>query len=124
MDDIDLKQLALTTALKLACTDNKSVPRHKYGEKFLKGPIPWDWLTLAGNLSGKTLHVSAVIWFLAGMKKARTITLSNKILEDMGVNRYAAYRGLAALEKAGLISTSKHRGRCPVVTINDCPKKK
>ena len=26
---------------------NQVLPRHKRGEKFLKGPIPWNWLTKA-----------------------------------------------------------------------------
>lgn len=122
VDDIDIGKLALTSDFKPECSKNKSLPRHKPGEKFLKGPIPWGWLTVAGNLPGKAIHVSTAIWFIAGMKNNPTVVLSFKILNDLGVKRNAAYRGLAALEKSGLVSVVRRRGRCPRVTINDFQK--
>ena len=126
MEDIDLKKFTLPPSLAPKRLDNKTLPKHGKEDKFLKGPIPWNWLSMAGKISGKgkALHVAITLWFTAGIKKNRTITLSYKVLKEMGVERNATYRGLDALEKAGLVSTSKHRGRCPVVTINDCPKKK
>jgi hypothetical protein len=36
---------------------------------------------------------------------------------EFGVGRFAAYRGLAALERAKLVHVERHRGRCPLVTI-------
>lgn len=119
MYDIDLNKLTLPCALMPVFTDKKSLPRHKPGEKFLKGPIPWNWLTAAAKLSGKALHVAVVLWFTAGIKYSPTIALSGKVLKDMGVQRNAAYRGLAVLEEAGLVAVIRHRGRCPRVTIND-----
>ena len=35
----------------------KQAPRHKPGEKFLKGPIPWPWIESAGALPGKALAI-------------------------------------------------------------------
>jgi len=121
MDTFDLDFLRLPDALKRIPEGVKPLPRHKKGEKFLKGPIPWDWLSMASRISGKgkALHVANAIWVTAGIKKTRTITLSMKILRGMGVNRNAAYRGLDVLEDSGLVSVIRHRGRCPVVTIND-----
>ena len=117
-EDIDPKKLTLPLVSKHVYKDNKTLPRHKKGEKFLKGPIPWDWLSMASKQPGKALHVGNVLWFIAGIKNARTIALSGKIMEDMGIKRNAGYRGLAALEEVGLISVTRHRGRCPVITIN------
>jgi hypothetical protein len=96
-------------------------PRHQQGAKFLKGPIPLSWLTVAAAQPGKALHVSLALWFLAGLRRNRTVELSAKVLSSFGVNRYAAYRGLKALEQAGLLSVVRHPGRLPTVTILDGP---
>lgn len=120
MDDIDPKKLTLPHVSKPVCRDNKSLPKHKNGEKFLKGPIPWDrWLSIAakGSGRGKSLHVAMALWFLAGMNNKATVTLSGTVLKDLGVKRNAAYRGLNALERAGLVSVIRHNGRSPIVTI-------
>ena len=45
-----------------------SVPRHRPGGHFLKGPIAWDWLCVAANQSGKALHVAIALWFLVCVK--------------------------------------------------------
>ena len=87
--------------------------------RFLKGPIDWGWLTKAARLSGKALHVAIVLWFWAGIKKSRTVLLSNKTLKELGVSRYAKKRALTALEDAGLITVKNQKGRAPVVTIID-----
>ncbi len=121
MNDLNLEKLTLPRTLNPVFTDKKSLPRHKPGEKFLKGPIPWAWLIAAGNLPGKALHIASVIWFLAGMKNKPTISLSGALLKDLGVKRNAAYRGLNALEGAGLVSVIRHAGRRPLVTVNDVP---
>lgn len=93
------------------------LPRHKPGEKFLKGPIPWNWLAKAATQPGKALHVALTLWFLAGMKRSRTVSLATSYLSMLGVNRFAGYRGLKTLERVGLVSVVRHRGRQPMVTI-------
>jgi hypothetical protein len=99
----------------------RGLPRHKPGERFLKGPIPWSWLGRAGQLPGSALHVAIVIWHLAGLHGARTVALSNVPLDDLGVDRHAKRRGLAALEGAGLVVVERHAGRNPLVTLLDTP---
>jgi hypothetical protein len=96
-------------------------PRHRSGEKFLKGPIPLSWLSAAATQAGKALHVGLALWFLAGVKRNRTIALSAPVLSSFGVGRYAGYRGLKALERVGLVSVVRHPGRLPIVTILDGP---
>ena len=96
---------------------NTNPPRHRAGEKFLKGPIPWNWLAAAARQPGKALHVAIVLWFFAGVKRTGTVALSGAALRGFGVNRHAGYRGLAVLERAGLVSVARHPGRMPVVTI-------
>jgi hypothetical protein len=118
MDIIDTKRLALPGGSKVYHpSPSQKPPRHKPGGKFLKGPIPWEWVTISAKLPGKALQVGMVIWFLAGIKNSRTVALSGKTLEGLGVSRYAGYRGLKGLEEANLVTVNRHTGRNPIVTI-------
>jgi hypothetical protein len=93
------------------------LPHHKAGEKFLKGPIPWEWICIAARLGGKSLHVSLELWHAAFITRSACVRLSMRKLECLGVLRHAAYRALRNLQKAGLIEVQRHVGRLPVVTI-------
>jgi hypothetical protein len=88
-----------------APSKSKRPPRHKPGEKFLKGPIPLVWLAKAARLQGKVLHVAIALWFMAGIKRARTVPLPSLTLRILGVRRQTSYRALTALEEAGLVAT-------------------
>lgn len=80
------------------------LPRHQVHEKFLAGPIPMDWLTLAGRLPGKTFQLAIALWHLGFLNNGlATFKLSYIPLREMGVERKAVYRGLEALERIGLI---------------------
>ncbi len=116
MDPLDPKRLSLSTLTERRATGTRP-PRHKPGEKFLKGPIPWNWLSSAAHQPGKALHVAIVLWLLAGIKRTRTVALSGSVLRGFGVNRHSGYRGLASLEAAGLVGVDRHPGRNPIVTI-------
>ena len=71
--------------------------------------------------------MALVLWFLSGLKhQAKTVSLSGKVLRELGVERHAGYRGLHALELAGLVSVERRSGQSPVVTLlnagaNECP---
>jgi hypothetical protein len=119
MDIPDLKILRLSESrVGLVQQDNKP-PRHKPGKRFLKGPIPWEWLTQAAKLPGHTLHLATALWFLAGIEKKRTVKITHAILNELGVKRATGYRALEALEKAALVSVERKVGRSPRVTILD-----
>lgn len=120
VDPIDPERLRLPPS-STAAPRGFVLPRHRAGEKFLKGPIPWKWLIGAARLPGKALHVGIGLWFLAGVKRSARVKLSMSLLGDLGVSRHSAYRGLLALERAGLVEAQRHSGRNSVVTIKDCP---
>jgi DNA-binding MarR family transcriptional regulator len=62
--------------------------------------------------------VALALWHLSGLnRQAKTVTLTGKVLRELGVERHAGYRGLEALEAAGLVTVERHPGRRPVVTI-------
>lgn len=100
-------------------------PRHRPGARFLKGPIPWDWLDRAGRLPGKALAVGLVLWHRAGMAGERTVRLNHSRAAGLGLGEHSSRRGLQELERAGLVSVHRELGRALEVTIRDpgadCP---
>jgi hypothetical protein len=57
---------------------------------------------------------------LAGVKKTRTVKPGFDAWARFGLSAWSGGRGLDALERVGLVSVDRHRGRTPIVTINDC----
>ena len=102
---------------KLGTQSSKRIPRPKAGERFLKGPIPMDWLSAAARLPGKSLHVAIAIWFTASLNKSATVPLSNLAGLPFGLDRNAKYRALKWLEDESLVSIERKLGRSPVVTL-------
>jgi DNA-binding transcriptional ArsR family regulator len=84
---------------------------------FIKGPLPMPWLERAARLPGKALAVALLLWFMAGMVGGAPIKLSAGLLARFGVGRKAAYAALTALEREGLITAQRRRGRLPSVKI-------
>lgn len=114
---IDLKALKLTTTdVCPALPPRVRVVQMRSG-RFLKGPIDWAWISRAGKGVGRALHVGIALWLERGMTGADAVRLSYARLKDMGVDRHAGRRGLAELERLGLVSVARNQGRSPVVTI-------
>ena len=115
---MDLRSLSLPS--RPGPSKRDKAPRHRGGERFLRGPIPWGWLcaAAAASKSGAAVKVALALWHLSGLnRQAKTVTLTGKVLRELGVERHAGYRGLEALEAAGLVTVERHPGRRPVVTI-------
>ena len=89
----------------------------------------WDLFHGTGSLQphklpGKALHVAIALYFIGGIKRQRTVTLSGTILDDLGIKRHAAYRGLSKLKDAGLILVEeKPKGHRPSITILEIGQK-
>jgi hypothetical protein len=112
----DVDSLRLPSCAAAPVSPSEPV-RFRRGQRFLRGPIPWEWLSVSARLPGKALQVSLAVWHLAGLKNAMTVELSRGPLESLGVTRQAAYRGLNTLENAGLIKAARRRGSKTRVTI-------
>lgn len=87
------------------------------GPFFVKGPMDWRWLCATGRVPGKALHVAVTLYLLMGLRKGTSVKLGRKHLSEIGVSRYAAYRALKAMERAGLVAVVRQRGSAPTVTI-------
>jgi hypothetical protein len=97
-------------------------PRHRHGEPFLKGPIPWRWMKTAICLPGRALHVAVLLWQEAGCRNNQTVRLRLTVGRDYGVHPDTLKRGLRALEGAGLV-TVRHRPGCALeVTLVEAPE--
>jgi len=112
-DSFDASRLAPAPTDILIHVD-KRPPRHEHGEKFLKGPLPWQWIEAAGALPGKALAVGLAVWQKAGVQNERTVPLN---LSRLGISRCTAQRALHALEMAKLVSVEHRAGRPPLVTL-------
>lgn len=86
-------------------------------EKFIKGPIPLDWISRANALPGKAGAVGLALWFLAGVQGSRTVKTTGEVERIAGCGRKAVYAGLLALEGSRLVITKKKPGGRPQVTL-------
>jgi hypothetical protein len=87
------------------------------GSRFLKGPIPWSWITAAVALPSRALLVGLCLWRLVGAMKSDTVSFGNSDLRPLGIDRATKSRALRALEGAGLIKVARKPGRFPKVTV-------
>jgi len=90
--------------------------------QFLKGPIPADWLSAAGNLPGKTLHVGICLWYASGVIRERKFSFSRQWRQWFELSATTVRKSLGRLQSAGLVGLENQPGRAPVVTILDAPK--
>ena len=91
-------------------------------DRYLRGPVPLAWLQAAARLPGQALQVGLALWYLVGVTKSATVSLTTVKLAGFGVDRSAKRRALTALAGAGLIALDQAPGRNPVVTvITDLP---
>ena len=109
----DLLALSKSTQKLTFRQPRQKPPHHRSGEKFLKGPIPFNWLCRAAQLPGKSLQVALAIWFLAGLNKSATVRLGQSVLNEFGVDRHSKSRALAQLMNARLISIQCAVRMCP-----------
>lgn len=93
------------------------IPRHQSNEKFLKGPIPLNWVSKAVQLSGSAWPVGTAIWYLVGLTQSPTVKLTKSTLDLFGITRHSKYRALDALETAGLIHVISKIGKNPLITV-------
>jgi len=107
----DLDQLRLAATFVRHSPSRMPVRQSRPVSKFLRGPTPWVWLSRAGQLPGRALHVALAIRLWTGIKKTDCIVVPTATLVEMNVNRHAARRAVQALERAGMLVVDRHVGR-------------
>jgi hypothetical protein len=95
----------------------------KLTEKFL-GPIPEAWAVKASTAglqygSYSALIVGLILWRERRYNgdDNRFVKLTGAKLRIIGISKYSARKGLAALEKARLIAVQRFKHRSPLITI-------
>ena len=63
------------------------------------------------------MGVALALMFEVGRKRTQEVILTNAVVARFGLNRKSKYRGMAALEKAGLIAVKRRPQKNPVVTV-------
>ncbi len=120
MSKIEVEHVALCDGSSIRPPARKPrAPKPRRGERFLKGPVPWDWLCEAAKLPGKALHVAVVLWHVSGLTRSRDVRLEQRHLKSFGLGRKAVYAGLKAMQNLGLVGLKKKTGSRPTVTILD-----
>lgn len=71
----------------------------------------------AAKLGGRTMNVAIALWYLSGLKKSPTVSLTHKTLDEFGITRKTASRLLQAMQSRGLIAIAQKPGCAPVITI-------
>ena len=85
--------------------------------KFIKGPIPLEWISRANALPGKVGAVGLALWFLVGVQGSRTVKLTGEVEKIAGCGRKAVYQALDTLEAVRLIRSDRKSGARAVVAI-------
>jgi len=84
--------------------------------------IPLAWTMQASQLPEKALHVSMALWYLAGVTKSTTVTLTRVWLQRFGVQHETGRRGLLLLEEAELVCVQRSGKQSPRVTLMPIPQ--
>jgi hypothetical protein len=122
LDPADFRDPVGTDLEALRTRPSKKPPRHRQGEQFLKGPIPWPWLLRAMQLRGKALHVALLLWKESGIRGNRTIRFNLSATARIGIHPDTSRRGLRALESAKLVTVTHHPGQALEVTLLETPR--
>lgn len=90
----------------------------KRGERFIKGPVPYEWCSRAANVSKVAGCLAWVIWYRRGLEGRETeLKLCRSDFAPFNICRASVHRALVAMERAGLVRVARKRGACPRVSI-------
>jgi hypothetical protein len=81
------------------------------------------WVKEMLKLPASASQMSFVLWFLAGMRKTKTIKINLSRMNDFNISKVTAWRSIHYLEKANLISVDRKPGQKLTVTLLDLGSK-
>jgi DNA-binding transcriptional ArsR family regulator len=88
-------------------------------ERFLKGPIPIREIAAAARLPGKALALLLAIHHQSDLTGKVTVTLPASLLTNLGISKDTKGRGLKLLERAGLVSVIRSKGRAARIQLRN-----
>ena len=122
LDPWDLDRLRLPAELVGDVASRRRPPRHRSGDPFIKGPIPYAWIASACRLPGAGLHVAMAFRFYRGRfrfkPRERRWSLSD-VAKGLRISDDSARRGLHAAELAGLLAVEREPGCKLAVSVLD-----
>ena len=80
-------------------------------------PLAWLERVLPVVLTTTHLVVAMLLYSKCLRQRSQTVTLSNGEVKRFGISRYAKYRTLASLHRAGMIAIEGRNGRSIRVTL-------
>jgi hypothetical protein len=92
--------------------------RKRRADRFLKGPIPLNWIR--EHVQCPPDRLLLVIRAHADMQRTDEVKLTADMLHDAGISdRKAAYRAIEKLEASRTLTVSRKRGRRPIIRLHD-----
>jgi hypothetical protein len=120
----DLDRLRLPAELVGDVSVQRRPPRHRPGDPFIKGPIPYAWIASACRLPGSGLHVAMAYRFHSQrfrFRRGRHWGLDD-VAVGLRISANSVRRGLHAAELAGLLTVEREPGCKLVVSVLDLPE--
>jgi hypothetical protein len=96
----DSNRLRLPAELVGNLETRRLPPRHRSGDPFIKGPIPYPWIESACRLPGSGLHVAMALRFPCCRFRSGNRWGLDKIANGLRISTDLARRGLHAAELA------------------------
>ena len=88
------------------------------GKRFIKGPVPLDWVAQASVLGKAAMFVGLECWYRSGLAGSLVFRLNlSRMATAPQLARSSARRGLQRLEEAGLVSVARPVGQRLLVAI-------
>lgn len=115
---IDHPALRLESRDPINKSDELDRPKRMSG-RFIRGPIPLEWLAVAIPLGRKSLNVALAIWHLDGFQRTEghELRLTPTVLSLFSVTPQSARKILHQFSKHRLIMLDSRRGRSPRVVL-------
>jgi hypothetical protein len=92
-------------------------PRHKARETFIRGPIPWAWISRASSLPGPGFAVAMGAWYLARRFRRDPRASVAELAAWLGMGRTSVKAGLRLAEGAGLLTARREPGHKLVLGV-------
>jgi hypothetical protein len=121
-DPWDLDSLQLPPEMIGDLSGGKRLPHHKPDDPFIKGPIPYAWISTACRLPGAGLHVAMAFRFLCCRFRQQNRWGLTPTARGLQVSADSVQRALHTAELAGLLTVVREPGCKLEVTVRKIPK--